>query len=200
MAATSKVQADIGLTYKAHLTTHRDQMIELLVTDNHMPRLRAEDMVDNYWPFVVSKIVENHRADDLWEPALAGLVPDLTGDAADAALAEMILDEAFGFLATSATNPGFGPSLMVDWGWHEAKDPTMVWGVFCQAAFGRVLHHEPDGLVTLDHDQFGWPTFHLEDTVAAMRARGPVRELLWLASGKCGNPCDGCCSMRCRLI
>lgn len=199
MTAILEVQAGSMLTYKALLTSRRDEMISLLITVHHMPPIRAEAMVDQYWDLAVAGVIKDNDQNEFWAPAISGIFGDTPPADPDRALAELVVNEALGFLQASEHNSGLGPSLMVDWGWHALKDWTMLYDAFCVAMFGRYLHHEPSGLLVLpDGYVDAWPTFTLDDTVLAMHEQGPVLDLLWITCGKCGNPCDGCCRTRCK--
>ncbi|MDB5179050.1 MAG: hypothetical protein JWN01_993 [Patescibacteria group bacterium] len=201
MTAVLARQAGATLAYKGLLDTHGDEMVRLLVTDYDEHPIRAAAMVDQYWGMCVTGIIKDNKTNEFWGPAIAGIVeghgyadPD-----PDTALAELILNEALGFLQASAENSGLGPSLLVDWGWHQLKSPTKQYTVLSRVLAGRFLHHEPTGLVLPDGFDDGRPEHTMADTVNAMRQRGPVLDLLWTTSGNCGNPCDGCCNMRCKV-
>ena len=59
--------------------------------------------------------------------------------------ASAVLDEALVFMHLAANNPGsgLGPSPLVDIGWHTFILYTREYTDYCQAAFGRYLHHSP---------------------------------------------------------
>lgn len=91
-------------------------------------------------------------------------------------LASRILEQALGFVATAAANPGAGlvPSRVVDEGWHALILHTGLYTNLC-AALGGFVHHVPER-----PDPGRRSEASLRRTVAAMEARGYlVDEELW---------------------
>lgn len=108
----------------------------------------------------------------------------------DQPLAERILDQALGYLATAATaTQPIGPSELVDIGWHTFILHTRDYALFCQRIAGRFIHHEPT-----DPSDTGVP---LSAAVNAIRANGfTIDPDLWNLHGTdCNSNCcqqDSC--------
>src|SRR3977135_2644371 len=89
------------LAYKGLLYTHRHALVLYLV-DTGFEQVRAEAMVDQLWMRVVQRIAKNY--------AHLGI---------DLPMAERRLNEALGYMALIALEPGYSPSWPVDLALHE---------------------------------------------------------------------------------
>lgn len=108
----------------------------------------------------------------LWSRLVGRIVRD---EQVETAYAERIMDQALGFLALCAQEPGagYGPSEAVDKGWHTFILYTREYADFCERTAGHFIHHTPSDEAGVD---YGEPL----DTVAAMRQYGlAVDEELW---------------------
>src|SRR5258707_6111299 len=109
------------------------------------------------------------------------------------AMAERIVDQALGFLQLCAKSDGtasYGPSEMVDIGWHTLILYTRDYAELCQRVAGRFIHHCPT-----DEEGVDYSTGTVAQTVAAMKAAGiQVDEELWNNAAKCNNYCTNSCS------
>ncbi len=94
-------------------------------------------------------------------------------------IAERIMNEALGFLVVCAKNPSraFGPSRMVDIGWHTFLWFSRDYMEFCQRIAGGYIHHEPSD------EEGASGGVSLLETIEALRQVGPVDEMLWARDG-----------------
>ncbi|GIG61165.1 hypothetical protein Lfu02_55370 [Longispora fulva] len=102
--------------------------------------------------------------------------------------AERIVDQALGFVATCAANPGaaLSPSVEVDMGWHAFLVHTRAYADFCTEVAGRFIHHEPT-------DETDAKSGGIMRTVKAMRAAGfAVDDELWPNMADCTQCHQGC--------
>jgi hypothetical protein len=117
--------------------------------------------------------------DQLWER----LVLRIAGDEdVSHSLAERIMDRALGFLKLCKLEPGcpYGPSKLVDIGWHTFILDTAQYANFCQRVVGWFIHHIPAYELNSNHNPSG-----LADTVEALRRHGiTVDEALWADSAQ----------------
>ena len=93
-------------------------------------------------------------------------------------LAERIMDQALGFLALVKYEPEghYGPSALVDIGWHTFILYTKPYAAFCEEFVGHFIHHDPTDVPGVDYSAGTKPS----DTVAAMKRHGLfVDEALW---------------------
>ncbi len=74
--------------------------------------------------------------------------PDLGTDSTE--LIEAATRQWFRILARHPKTRLSMPSLVVDDMWHELLLHTRDYAAFCDAAFGRFLHHEPESAMTPD--------------------------------------------------
>jgi hypothetical protein len=74
--------------------------------------------------------------------------PDLQME--DTALVETALRQWFRVLARRPSARLSMPSMLVDDMWHEFLLHTRDYAAFCDAAFGKFLHHEPESAMTAD--------------------------------------------------
>ena len=123
-----------------------------------------------HWNRVVGRIRDGHQFDQV--------------------KAERVLNEALAFLRLCAADPAgsYGPSSMVDIGWHALLvDDTRRYMELCESLAGTFIHHVPldGGAAHDDITNVG--------TVKAMQSMGiVVDEELWLfdESGCGGRPCE----------
>jgi hypothetical protein len=98
----------------------------------------------------------------------------------DEATAVSITDEAVKFLVAASERSGEGkplrPSRLVDMGWHALILHTKIYFDVCsKIGDGRYLHHVPEDLGTLRHNEAT-----IENTVAAIERSGySVNPILW---------------------
>jgi hypothetical protein len=118
------------------------------------------------------------------------LVMRITRDrGVDESHAERVMDQTLGFLKLCAVEPDvhYGPSEVVDLGWHTFILDTREYARFCNRLAGRFIHHVPtDGMDVSDVSR--------PDTVAAMVRYGiEVDDELWpdLAEDCYGDQCRG---------
>ena len=116
--------------------------------------------------------------DDKLRTRLVGRI--VTDEGLPEDLAERILDQALGFLRLASEQPDehYGPSPMVDIGWHTFILYTRSYDKFCrELTGGRFIHHEP----TDDPDAAGeGEEKNPRMTMLAMKAAGiVVDEPLW---------------------
>lgn len=139
------------LAYKAQvLDANHDAMVERLVSHHHFPRPRAEAMIDQWWDRLVNRLVEDCR--EVNHPhSLQGwllcLFRPQRWDGAKRELAERIMNEALGFLYLCSFGGGYGPSLLVDRGWHKLLEYTFEYDCLSHTLCGRFLHHLPTDVV-----------------------------------------------------
>lgn len=157
------------LVYKHLLADSREEMVGHIVSHGLIPRVTAEAMIDQLWDRLVHRLTEDHA--------------DL-----DQELAERIMNEALGFLWLSAISiEPYGPSELVDKGWHAFLLYTYEYAAFCAAMCGRFIHHVPDDVVSLNRKGIT-----LDKTVLALHARGPVDWELWPAEARKCSKCSRC--------
>lgn len=143
---------------------------------------------------------KDHIDDRLWRRLIGRIQQDPEfhehfGDEAEATQqqwAERIMNEALGFLRLCATAPGqgFGPSELVDIGWHTFILYTRSYADFCQRIGGRYIHHEPSDEAGVDYDVDIIPR-----TIAGMQTHGLAIDLeLWGSGADCSNYCRNSCS------
>ena len=135
--------------------------------------------------------------DPLWQRLVGRIVKDHSHQGIDEELAQRIINEALAFLNLCAiqNETAYGPSELVDIGWHTFILYTKEYAAFCDRVAGRFLHHNPN-------DEQGQLSAHsvLYETVAALREIGPVDEMLWADAANCNNHdciepgCDPTCS------
>lgn len=139
-------------------------------------------------------------SDQLWNRLVGRIVMD---ESMERSMAERIMDQALGFLRLVSIDPtrSYGPSPLVDIGWHTFILYTREYAVFCEKMAGCFIHHTP-----FDESGVNYDSFSVSDTVDALRSNGfVVDEMLWVgnadctgggsggdcgASGTCGG--DGC--------
>jgi hypothetical protein len=108
----------------------------------------------------------------------------------DRLTAERIMEQALGFLAACARNPGarLAPSRDVDKGWHAFLLFTADYAEFCDRVAGRFIHHLPTGPGEENDEGQSVAT-----TVTAMRAAGlHVDTPLWNPAPDCTSDCSQC--------
>lgn len=108
--------------------------------------------------------------------------------------AERILNESLGFLRLCGEHPDgpFGPSPLVDIGWHTFILYTRSYAAFCEEIAGRFVHHEPtdDPALAVSGEESLIPR-----TVAAMQEHGIAVDLeLWGGEARCNSHCRNTCS------
>jgi len=122
------------------------------------------------------KLNHKHLVDDVtWERLVNRIVED---EKIDRSLAERIMDQALGFLALVKLEPEshYGPSALVDIGWHTFILYTKPYAAFCQDLAGHFIHHDPTDVPGVDYSEGNTPS----DTVTAMARHGlVVDEALW---------------------
>ena len=110
--------------------------------------------------------------------------------------AERILNESLGFLRLCAEKPGghFGPSPLVDIGWHTFILYTRPYAAFCEERAGRFIHHDPSDEPGVDYGDSS-----VGGTIAAMQEHGIAVDLeLWGSGASCSDYCkNSCSSSRC---
>lgn len=112
---------------------------------------------------------------------------------------ERILNETLGFLKLCSLDVGsFGPSSLVDIGWHTFMLYSRVYTDFCEDMCGMYIHHEPD-----DDPDIAKEAHTLDSTVETMSLHGiPVDMELWLnetiGCTADGQPVGSRCSSNCR--
>ena len=135
--------------------------------------------------------------DSLWQRLVNRIVSDYSYRGMDEELAQRIMNEALAFLNLCArkTDTAYGPSELVDIGWHTFILYTKEYAAFCDRTAGRFLHHHPND-VPGERSEHGV----LRRTVAALRELGPVDETLWAQAANCSDHdcidpgCDPTCS------
>jgi hypothetical protein len=127
-------------------------------------------------------------SDQLWNRLVGRIVKD---EDMELSLAERIMDQALGFLKLISLTPGqsFGPSPLVDIGWHTFILYTRDYAAFCEKVAGYFIHHSP-----FDEEGVDYGTGHIPRTVAAMKAHGiVVDEDLWVGIHReCGDGPSAC--------
>jgi hypothetical protein len=91
--------------------------------------------------------------------------------------AERIFSEALGFLDFCGNSPvgGYGPSTLVDIGWHVFMVYTREYAAFCDRTAGRFIHHSPNDIP--GKEAVGFPP---RETAEAMQRAGRTVDLvLW---------------------
>jgi hypothetical protein len=129
-------------------------------------------------------------SDELWGRLARRIVKE--GDI-DLPLAERIMDQALGFLKLCAEDASgsYGPSELVDIGWHTFILYTREYAEFCQRVAGRFIHHAPSDVPGITYDSGG-----AKRTVDAMLRRDiSVDKMLWANGAKCSD--DGKCTTEC---
>ena len=64
--------------------------------------------------------------------------------------------------------------------WHEFILCTRIYGTFCRRHFGRMIHHQPEGMEDENNSQF-------DQTLALyQRYFGPPPAAYWLPGADCG--------------
>ena len=114
----------------------------------------------------------------LWNRLVARIACEAS---VDLLYAERIMDQALGFLRLCAARPdgAYGPSPLVDVGWHTFILYTQEYADFCMRIAGQFIHHWPT-----DDDEVSVEV--TSDTVAAMvECNIPVDVELWLESAEC---------------
>jgi hypothetical protein len=166
-----------ALAYKDLLTRHQAAMTQRLTDVHRISPELAQPMIAQLWDRLCDRISREH--------------PEISRD-----MAERIMNEALGFLALCATDhSGYGPSDIVDTGWHEFMTYTYEYEVFCHALAGQFLHHTPTdvrGVLESAKPDCNCSTGcsccpsgprltprPLADTVRAMALLGPVDQELW---------------------
>lgn len=108
-------------------------------------------------------------------------------------IAASIMDQAIGFLvvvADSGSDGPYSPSEHVDIGWHAFLMYTREYADFCQRIAGRMIHHAPSDVPSVDYG-----TGNIIRTVAAMQVRGLfVDKELWPSAADCGYCTGDSCS------
>lgn len=186
----------IGLVYKELvLDTNRDAMVRRLVEVHHIGPPRAAAMIDQWWHRLVNRLIVDYAHKGMDRP-----------------LAERIQNEAFGYLRMCAlTSDAYGPSSLVDEGWHNAVLYTLEYDALSYALAGRFLHHVPTDLVgfhlVADVGESKCGGGKCQSTCSDTKCHGKAdtvpcgdaaRYLVSQSdstceSGKCGNPCHTRC-------
>lgn len=127
---------------------------------------------------------KNLVGDSLWQRLVNRIVSDYDYRGMDEELAQRIMHEALAFLNLCAQKTGvaYGPSELVDIGWHTFILYTKEYAAFCDRTAGRFLHHHPND-VPGERSEHGV----LRRTVAALRELGPVDETLWAQAANCSD-------------
>jgi hypothetical protein len=149
------------------------------------PTIFAENVIDDRLAY------KNLIEDSLWQRLVKRITNDFSHQSIRQELAERIMNEALGFLVLCARRPDepFGPSELVDIGWHTFILYTREYAEFCERIAGRFIHHNP-----YDDPTKIYRKRALEKTTAALNELGPVDIMLWPELGNCHDwDCDSGC-------
>jgi hypothetical protein len=133
-------------------------------------------------------LANRHLIDDqLWDRMVNRIVKD---ESVELSLAERIMDQALAFLTLCALEPQgrYGPSPLVDIGWHTFILYTRQYAEFCEK-MGGFIHHNPSDVPGVDYG-----SGNIARTVAALKHAGiAIDEPLWANTGHdCSNDyCSG---------
>lgn len=126
--------------------------------------------------------------DRLWNRLVNRIIKD---EQLDRQFAERIMDQALGFLQLCAVEPdeAYGPSPLVDIGWHTFILYTREYAEFCNRVAGFFIHHVPT-----DNESEGSSLGHGLETASAMRAHGIAADAdLWPSGAECSHKkCYSC--------
>jgi len=154
-------------------------------------QLVKEGLVDSQlWERLVAQITKNPEFQQFFGNEDEGIQRDW---------AERIMRQTIGYLTLSVHKPceGYGPSPLVDIGWHTLILYTREYAVFCstlcerEGVEPRFIHHSPNDEVNVDYTNS--PT--IADTIETMDALGIEVDIsLWTTSsvGKCGSSSPEC--------
>ncbi|MEU3077760.1 glycine-rich domain-containing protein [Streptomyces laurentii] len=102
-------------------------------------------------------------------------------------LAEAVMDQGLAFLWTmGSTGKGdvMAPSRQVDPAWHTFMLHSQEYAEWCEAHFGRFLHHAPNSKIRS-------PGLMLDVTELIRQAGFAVDKKLWGTAAECNEP--ACC-------
>jgi hypothetical protein len=115
------------LAYRHLIDDHKDAIAAYIDEHSKMPYQDARLMTEQLWDRLVVRLVKDFG------------VPE--------GIAPRVMNEALGFLQLAGTGNGnYGPSAMVDLGWHAFLLYTHEYAAFCHVLCGHFIHHVPDDL------------------------------------------------------
>lgn len=149
-------------------------------------RLAHEDLVDPaLWNRLVTRVQFDHEFQNFFGSR---------SEPEQRQWAERIMNEALGYLRLcgESVTVSYGPSLLVDIGWHTFILYTREYAAFCERIAGCYIHHEPSDQVESTRDINLIPR-----TIAAMQERGLAIDMeVWrgAVAARCSGHCRNTCS------